>query len=365
MFDDRTQEKIKAEMLNDIEPDTGVSAMAGSYADATIGPVAAQLSEFYKALPAVTSMLFIDETSGGYIDLVGKTYFNIIRRAGTKASCDITLMGDSGTVIPQGSIFLTATGLKFSLTDSVTIPADGTATGELVAEDVGTAYNIEAGALVSMYVNVPGLASYANKAASGGTDQESDAALYQRIKERRQKPINGANGWQYRAWAMEVAGVGEAKVVELADGAGTVGVSVVDSLLQPASSDIVEAVQAHLDKLRPVGATVTVDAPQKLAISLEAAVVISSATTAEAVETEMTARMEEYLAGLIRAKYGAVYYDPEEDLPYTVIYNRILALLLTIEGVENSTTLTLNGGTADLTVAAGSVPTVGTVEVTA
>ena len=37
---------------------------------------------FREALPAVVSMLFIDETSGGYIDLVGETYFGITRRPG-------------------------------------------------------------------------------------------------------------------------------------------------------------------------------------------------------------------------------------------------------------------------------------------
>ena len=41
-----------------------------------------------------------------------------------------------------------------------------------------------------------------------------------------------------------------------------------------------------------------------------------------------------------------------------------LALLLTIDGVQNFTTLTVNGGTEDVSIPAGSVPTVGTVSVT-
>ncbi len=58
---------------------------------------------------------------------------------------------------------------------------------------------------------------------------------------------NGANGWQYRQWALSVAGVGDAKVVELAQGPGTVGVTIVDSNMAPASPEIVEACQALLD----------------------------------------------------------------------------------------------------------------------
>ena len=47
MFDDRTQEAIKKEALAEINPDTGLSSMAGSFADAVIGPAARQVSEFY------------------------------------------------------------------------------------------------------------------------------------------------------------------------------------------------------------------------------------------------------------------------------------------------------------------------------
>ena len=38
MFEDRTTENLKKETLAEIEPATGVSSMAGSYADATVGP---------------------------------------------------------------------------------------------------------------------------------------------------------------------------------------------------------------------------------------------------------------------------------------------------------------------------------------
>lgn len=363
MFEDRTQENIKKETLALISPATGLSSMAGSYADVTVGAVAGEISEFYQSLPAVVSMLFIDETSGGYIDLVGETYFDITRRPGTKARCEVTLTGEAGTVIPQGTVFLTATGLQFSLLEAVTIPQEGSADGVLEAVGEGAAYNIGAGALVSMFVNLPGLASYRNQEAAGGTDPESDAALYQRIRERRQKPVNGANGWQYRAWAMEVPGVGNAKVVELAEGPGTVGLTVVDSNLAPASEEILAACRDYIAQKRPIGATVTVGAPEPLEISLTAEVVISSATTTQAVRQELERRVGDYLAGLVAEKYAVICYAPEEDGPYTVIYNRILALLLTIDGVENAASLAVNGGTADLTVQADQVPELGTVEV--
>ena len=365
MFEDRTQEQIKAEMLADIDQETGLSSMAGSYADATVGAAARQISEFYQALPAVVSMLFVDETSGGYLDLVGQTYFNITRRPGTRARCDITITGSAGTVIPEGTLFLTATGLQFALIEDVTIQDGGTAKGVLEATEEGIAYNIGPGTIVNTFVSLPGLSAYTNEQASGGTDQESDTALLQRIQERRQKPINGANGWQYRAWALSVPGVGDAKVVELAEGPGTVGVTLVDSTMAPASPEIVEECQTLIDSQRPVGATAMVLAPTAVEIDVTAVVVISSATTPETVKAELGKRLGAYLTDVIRSKYDVIYYGPGEDKAYTVIYNRILALLLTIEGVENATTLTVNGGTVDVEIQPGEAPTVGTVEVTA
>ena len=47
-----------------------------------------------------------------------------------------------------------------------------------------------------------------------------------------------------------------------------------------------------------------------------------------------------------------------------VRYNRVLALLLTIPGVENFSALTINGGTEDLIIPAGSIPVVEEVSVT-
>lgn len=365
MFEDRTQENIKAEALADINQATGLSALAGSYADATVGAVARQLSEFYQALPAVVSMLFVDETSGGYLDLVGETYFNLTRRAGTKARCTVTLTGSAGASVPAGALFLTATGLQFALLEAVTIPEGGSAQGELEAAEEGAAYNIGPGSIVNTFSSLPGVSSYTNGQASGGTDPESDAALLQRITERRQQPVNGANGWQYRAWALSVAGVGEAKVVELAEGNGTVGVTLVDSAMAPAAPEMVAACQALMDAQRPVGAAVTVDAPEELAVAVAATVLLSPAGSAAAVEAAFQTRLEEYLADVIREKYGKIYYTPQADGAYAVFYNRILALLLTIDGVVNVTALTVNGGAADLTVQPGQVPVAAQAEVSA
>ena len=50
MYEDKTPEAIKAEILAAIRQSQGLSAMAGGFADGVAGPVAEQLSEAYRAL---------------------------------------------------------------------------------------------------------------------------------------------------------------------------------------------------------------------------------------------------------------------------------------------------------------------------
>ena len=348
MYEDKTPEAIKAEILAAIRQSQGLSAMAGGFADGVAGPVAEQLSEAYRALEGVPSMLFVDESSGGYIDLVGGQYYNITRREGTRAYCDISFSGTPGLVIPKGTAFLTAGGLSYALMAAVALGPEGTGRGRLEAAEAGSAYNVEAGAIDRMYVNLTGLTDYHSEAAAGGTDAESDAALLARVRERVQRPPTSGNGYQYRQWAMEVAGVGSAKVVELPGGPGTVGVTLVDSNDRAPSEEIVEAVTAHIEEERPIGAAVTVTAAGEREVTVAAQVSLTGGAGAGAVQDAFRAALAGYLHTLIEGKYGAVYYKPADDQPYTLLYNRVLALLLNVEGVENFASLTVNGGTADV-----------------
>ena len=150
MFEDRTTENIKRDALAAIDPAAGISTMAGSYTDGVMGPICREMSKTYKALPAVLTMLFVDESSGIFLDLVGKDYLGLTRRPGTKAVCTVTFTGTAGTVINAGTAFLTATGLEFDLRETVAIGPSGTADGQLEAAEAGAAYNIAPGSLTQM-----------------------------------------------------------------------------------------------------------------------------------------------------------------------------------------------------------------------
>ena len=130
-----------------------------------------------------------------------------------------------------------------------------------------------------------------------------------------------------------------------------------------ADKEILEAVRANIQAKRPVGPAVTVDTAGEVEITVSAGVTVSG-TTPGAVQAELESRLKDYLAQLVRGKYQKIYYGPEEDGPYSLIYNRVLALLLSIEGVENFSALTVNGTTADVMLQADQVPVLKEVSVT-
>lgn len=358
MFEDKTTEAIKESILQTIRDTTNLSTMAGSFADAMAGPVSEELSEAYHSLPGVTSMLFVDEGSGPYIDQVGYQYWNLVRRPGTYATGTITLTGDPGTALAIGASFLTADGLEFRLLQDITIGTSGVAQGGLQAALVGSAYNLEKGALVRMYVNPVGLTGYHSGETAGGTDMESDKDLLARIDERRKRPPTSGNGYHYRAWAMAVPGVGNAKVVETPAGPGTVGVTIIDSNYDPAVESIVEAVWDNIEAQRPVGAGVTVASATALEVDIAATVALAPGVTPEQVRERFLLNLEAYRRELIKPKYDKVYFEPEEDLPYLLLYNRVSALLITTPGVQNYTTLTINNGEADISIPHDRIPVI-------
>lgn len=347
MFEAITPESIKAAIL--AEAGDSLETREGSFLDSMAGPAAVEIWKVYQAMNAVISIAFPDESAGGYLDLEGAKY-GITRKPGTRARCTMTLTGTAGTTIPAGTVFLTLEGLEFALLEAVLLTG-GSDTGTAEAVEIGSAYNVEAGAITRMVQTLTGLSTWTNAAAAGGTDPESDAALFERIRDFRSRQATSGNAYHYEQWAMEVAGVGGAKIFPLWNGAGTVKVVLVDADMEPASPDIVAAAAAHIEAERPIGATVTVAAAQSLAIHVAAKLTLDGSTTLPEVKAVFEAELDAYLKTL--AFRTSI-----------LRYNQVAYLLLSLPGVLDFTSLTLNGGTGNVSIGAEQVPALGEVALT-
>lgn len=344
MYENLTVEQIKNDILNRISSDLDKSE--GSFINDMVSGVAYEIWKVYQSMDALIPIAFVDETSGQYIDKRCAEY-GITRKPGTKAKVTLKFTGTDGTVIEKGKVFLTSDGLQFETDEEATI-TDGTATVTATAVEIGEAYNVEAGTITKQLVSISGLTSVANEEpATGGTDPETDEALVKRLYDFLQNPATSGNAAHYRQWALEVNGVGVAKVFPLWNGPGTVKVLIVGNNKEPVDATIVANCAAHIEENRPIGATVTVESAEGLEINVSATVVIDSSTTIEKVQEEFRAALDTYLKSIAFEKY-------------TLVYNRIAYILLGIDGVTDFTSLTVNGIT-DIIIADNQVPVLGTV----
>jgi len=345
MFDDRTPEAIRGEILENMG-DT-VQTREGSFASELAGPVAVELYMAYQAIAAMLPTFYVDEGSGGFIDIAAARY-GIYRKEGTKARADILFSGRAGVLIPSGTTFLTEAGLEFRLDEDVTLSTDGAGVGKLTAAGPGDAYNVPAQAVSEMAVTLTGVESWTAGEAQGGADEESDTDLVGRLYDHWRKPATSGNVYDYERWALEVPGVGAAKVLPTWAGAGTVKVLLCSPERRGVDETVVATTKDHIETNRPIGATVTVVSAGESVIDVSATLTLDGSVSLAEVKERLVSKLDTYLRSLAFEEY-------------TVLYNRIAFLVLDVDGVTDYTALTVNGGAENVAIPADQIPVAGVV----
>lgn len=339
MYEDVTPESIETAILSKI---TEFDTREGSFARTLVAPAAYELWKYYTALEGVPDMLFVSDQSGSYIDKKAAD-FGILRKAGVNASAVVSFTGTAGTILPAGKAFLTEDGLLYLLEGQVTLSAEGSGSGVLLAAEAGAKYNVSAGEIKLQQSPLSGLTAFSAGAASGGVDPETDAQLVERYYEYLQRPATSGNVYQYEQWAKSVSGVGKAKVFPLWNGAGTVKVVICSEGYGTAPAETVSACASYIESVRPIGASVTVESASALSLTVSAAVKVTAATTLTAVKAAFEKELTDYLRSLA--------FEKAE-----VVYARVGFLLLDIEGVTDYSDLLLNGKAQNVTIGDTQIP---------
>ena len=204
---------------------------------------------------------------------------------------NVTFTGTNGVTVPTGTIVQSASGWQYRTTADGTI-ASGTATIAVTALLGGVAGDAVVSTVLDLVQPISGIASTATVASGGltnGSEVEADSALRARLLARIQTPPHGGAVGDYVAWALSVPGVTRAWCFPLYDGPGTVGVTFVrdnDVSIIPDSGEVA-AVQAYLDSVRPVTATVIVYAPTAVPLNLTIAAVPNTLAVKNAITAEL------------------------------------------------------------------------------
>lgn len=271
--------------------------------------------------------------------------WGVTRKAAAQAKGSVTLTGTTGVVIPAGTVLQRSDSVEFT-TDAEATLAAGTATAAVTASVGGAAGNTAAGSALAFVSPIAGVNSSATVTAAGltqGTDTESDDDLRERLLTRIQSPPQGGTAADYVAWAKEVAGVTRAWCYPQELGVGTVTVRFVrddDASIIPDAAEV-QAVQDHIDPLRPVTADVSVAAP--IAVPLDFTITITPAT--QAVKDAVAAE----LADLLRR---------EAEPGGTILLSHIREAISVAAGETNHV---LTVPAADVTHTTGQLATMGTI----
>ncbi len=167
--------------------------------------------------------MFFTTATGEQLDMFAAQR-GLTRIRGNKARGDIIVSFDSPIdyemVIPEGTVFTTPDGsLNYIVEKQVLISRGGERViCPAVAEHTGRKYNVNPGNITTVvtYFTV-GMYIDNTSTFTGGTDDESDEHLRERIAASYRNISNGANAAYYRSIAENVEGVQSAAVIENSD----------------------------------------------------------------------------------------------------------------------------------------------------
>lgn len=306
-------------------------------------------------LQVEAAKLDVDNLTGDDLTRFVAQYRGIDRRAATRAKGILTVTG-TGTV-PAGAIFESTGGVRFRAAETVEVVGSGTVAIEAVA--LGAAGNVPAACITELPVTIQGIVSVTNDApTTDGYDEEDDDTLRDRYYTNVREPPTSGNKAHYKAWALDVAGVGGVKVFPLARGDWTVDVVIVDTERKPADDALVSRVQAYIDPgstglgegQAPIGAHCYVERAQGLPVALTLTVMLASGYEAASVTEAVSAAVSAYLSDI------AFVQD-------YVSYAKIGSAINDVPGVLDFRDLLVGGGVANIPVGARQVAVLGEVQV--
>ena len=345
-FTTETEEVILQRILDAIAPQ--VDKRQGSVAYDLTDPVAQEFAQAYIAMDLLLSYVFLSEDMPSDLLTIAASDLGVDRKPAVKATGNINLTGPANQVVPAGTQVRTNDGIYYTIDNQVTLTG-GKATASITAVEGGTSGNVGIGEINTIVGNLVGIVSVTNAVAiTNGIDEESDNALLQRTYDKVRKPATSGNGYHYEQWAKEVAGIGDAKVFPIWNGAGTVKVVVLSDEKKAPGAEVIENVKKHIESERPVGATVTVLGATEVPINVTARITLKPGAEAAAAKTQFQAALSEYLKSL-------AFTDN------TVRYTKIASLLLDVPTIVDYAELKVNTATTNVQTTAEQVPVVGTV----
>ena len=331
-----TYEEILQGMLDKVP--SNVDKREGSIIYDALAPCAYFLAQQNFQLENFLNLVFPDTALAEYLDRAIAGY-GVVRKSATAAVRQM---------ITSGAVEL---GTRWGISTLVYVVTEQESENSYLVEcetpgEIGNQYS----GTMHAVSNVTGITATLGEIITPGTDEETDEALRERFYQKVRLPATSGNAYHYKLWALEVPGVGDAKVFPLDNGPGTVTVLIIDSDKE-INETLEDAVSAYIESVRPIGATVTVSSPEATEINVTADILLDGTRTAEQIQKDFGTLLDSYLRELVFQTYR-------------VSFAQIGSLLLSTDGVQDYEGLTVNGAAGNIIINEKAMPVLGTVNLT-
>ncbi|MDO4754447.1 MAG: baseplate J/gp47 family protein, partial [Bacillota bacterium] len=247
----------------------------GSVIYDAVAPVAAELAQAYIQMDALLDAGFADTAVGKNLDRRASER-GILRRRATAAVRKAAL---TGAIVPVGVRF-SGDDLNFEVSEKIS-------EGEykLTCETPGDEGNRYKGVLYPIDYIEGFSSAVMTDILIPGEDEEGDDAFRKRYFDSFQSQAFGGNVADYKARVDSLPGVGGVKVYPAKNGAGTVGLVIVNSDYDVPSTSLIEQVQNEVDPpesagkgtgIAPIGHVVTVSGVTAAPVNIASTITYAS-----------------------------------------------------------------------------------------
>ena len=346
----KTEEQIKQDMLNSIK--NTVDKTEKSIVHDALSPTAIEIANFYTQLEYVAGKIDVENLEALELETFINQRTGITRRRATRSITNVIVSGTEGATIKKGDLISTDT-VNFVALEDVTIDETGQASVVVSAEVEGSIGNVPINSINRFPVALTGIIdAYNPESVTNGYDEETDDELRARYYSKLQKPGKAGNKYHYLEWANEVVGVGGVRVNPRFNGPLTMQVVIIDNNKQPASVDLLEAVEGHIAMEMPFGVDeLSVISAASKAIDINVNIIKNTNDTEEEIKTNIENDIKEYLKEIAF----------EENY---VSYAKLGSIILEAKGVLDYSDLKVNNSIANVEIAYDEVATVGVVSCT-
>ena len=347
MFEDRTHENLKNEILNSYNLD--IAKNEGAFLNEIASGSALAHASIYSVLEKLLNIAFIKDSYGDSLDKRVKE-FGIERKEGAQAVGMVKFYGQIGVEVGSGVIII-ANGNRYEVLDNQNGRIESEDGVELYIRslEVGADKNLLTDNLFILGTTLSGIERIESVSSiTGGTNPESDDELKERFFYIQAHKGTSGNVDDYINWALQVDGVKNVKVIPLWNGNGTVKVIVMTKNNRNVSPEVVEATKEYIESKRPIGANVTVTTPRVLDIQISAKVEHEKYVDLDSIKAQFRDYVDEYLVNAVSE----------------ITYTKIAGILSKIDGVIDYFNLTINNGTRNIKLVTDQVGSVGTITLT-